>query len=149
MHIADWRTIMEQPVFSDASQFPTEEAVFYEIGKAKALWTALFEHVHSDHPDFTEQWKYYRDGKSWLLKVTRKKQTIFWLSVIKNGFRTTFYFTDKAEEILMSSGISVELKQKFRNGKHFNKIRGLTILHSKKKHVEDAKLLIGIKLLLK
>ena len=140
---------MEQPVFSDAGQFPTEEAIFDHIGKVKPLWTALFEHIHSEHPDFTEQWRYYRDGKSWLLKVTRKKQTIFWLSVIKNGFRTTFYFTDKAEEMLMSSGISAELKQDFRNGKHYGKIRGLTILHSKKKHVEDAKLLIGIKLRLK
>jgi hypothetical protein len=149
MRVADWRATMEQPVLSDASQFPTEDVISFHIGNAKELWTALFEHIHSDHPDFTEQWKYYRDGKSWLLKVTRKKQTIFWLSVIKNGFRTTFYFTDKAEEMLMSSGISEELKQNFRNGKHYGKITGLTILHSKKKHVEDAKLLIGIKLRLK
>ncbi len=140
---------MEQPVLSDAGQFPTEEAIFCHIGKARPLWIALFEHIHTKHPDFTEQWRYYRDGKSWLLKVTRKKQTIFWLSVIKNGFRTTFYFTDKAEEMLMSSGISEQLKQDFRNGKHYGKIRGLTILHSRKKHVEDAKLLIGVKLRVK
>ena len=96
-----------------------------------------------------QEWRYYRDGKSWLLKVTRKKKTIFWLSIIKGSFRTTFYFTDKAEEALMSSDLSDELKEKFKSGKQFNKIRGVTIVYAKKKDIEEAKILIGIKMRMK
>ncbi len=140
---------MEQPLLSDANQFPSEDVIFSHLGKAKALWLSLFEHIHTKHPDFTEEWRYYRDGKSWLLKVTQKKKTIFWLSIIQGGFRTTFYFTDKAQEALMSSGISDELKEKFRNGKYYNKIRGLTVIHTHKKNTEEAKILIGIKIRMK
>ncbi len=140
---------MEQPVLSDADQFPSEDIVFSHIGKTKALWISLFEHIHANHPDFVEEWRYYRDGKSWLLKVTQKKKTIFWLSIIRGSFRTTFYFTDKAEEELMSSSLSDELKEQFKSGKHFNKIRGVTVVHSKKKNVEEAKILIDTKLRMK
>jgi hypothetical protein len=61
---------MEQPVLSDANKFPSEDIIFSHIGKTKALWISLFEHIHANHPDFAEEWRYYRDGKSWLLKVT-------------------------------------------------------------------------------
>ncbi len=140
---------MEQPILSDANQFPTEDIIFSHIGKTKPLWISLFEYIRANHPDFTEEWRYYRDGKSWLLKVTQKKKTIFWLSIIQGAFRTTFYFTDKAEEAFMSSNLTDELKQEFKSGKHFGKLRGMTIVHTTKRNVEEAKILIGIKLRMK
>jgi hypothetical protein len=140
---------MEQPVLSDANQFPSEDIIFSHIEKTKALWISLFEHIHAHHPDFAEEWRYYRDGKSWLLKVTQKKKTIFWLSIVKGAFRTTFYFTDKAEEALMSSDLSDEIKEQFKSGKRFNKIKGVTIIHARKKNIEEAKILIGIKIRMK
>jgi hypothetical protein len=136
---------MDQPILTDANQFPSEEIIFSHIGKSKSLWISLFDYIHTNHPDFAEEWRYYRDGKSWLMKVTQKKKTVFWLSIIKGGFRTTFYFTDKAEEALMSSGISDELKEKFQSGKQYGKIRGVTVIYTAKKCIDDAKLLIGIK----
>ena len=140
---------MEQLILSDPNQFPSEDIVFSHIGKTKALWISLFEYIHANHPDFADQWRYYRDGKSWLLKVTQKKKTVFWLSVVKGSFRTTFYFTDKAEAALMSSGLSGELKEQFTGGKRFGKIRGVTITYAARENVEEAKILIGIKLRMK
>ncbi len=140
---------MEQPVLSDASQFPSEEVIFSHIGRAKVLWVSLFEHIRADHPDFAAEWRYYRDGKSWLLKVTQKKKTIFWLSIIDGSFRTTFYFTERAEEALMSSDLSDELKGRFKSGKQYNKIRGVTVVYAEKKNIEEAKILIAIKLRIK
>lgn len=137
---------MLQPILTDKNEFPTEEIIYPHIGKAKVLWLSLFGHIHLDYPEFEEQWRYYNDGKSWLLKVTRKSKTIFWLSVLENSFRTTFYFTDKAKQAILKSTISDELKEQFRKGKRFNKICGLTIIFKYKKNVEDAKKLIAIKL---
>jgi hypothetical protein len=140
---------MEPLVLSDPNQFPSEEVIFSHIGKTKPLWISLFQHIDSDHPDFVREWRYYRDGKSWLLKVTQKKKTVFWLSIVKGSFRTTFYFTDKAEELLMSSSLSDELKDQFTAGKSFGKIKGIAIAYSKKQHLSDAKILINIKLRIK
>lgn len=139
---------MEQPVLSDKNQFPSPKIIFSHIGKAKPLWLSLFEFVHTTYPDFAEEWRYYNDGKSWLMKVTRKKKTIFWLSIIEGAFRTTFYVGDKAENVILDSKISDELKDQFRN-KIYGKIHGLTITYKTKKDIEQAKLMMAIKLSLK
>jgi len=136
---------MEQPVLADKNQFPTKKVIYSHLGKTKALWILLFEHIRHDHPDLTAQWRYYQDGKSWLLRVSRKSKTIFWLSISDGSFRTTFYFTEKAERIIMKSSISDELKKQYKRGKRLGRIRGLTIVHRKKRDVEYAKQLIAIK----
>jgi hypothetical protein len=136
---------MEQPVLTDKNQSPTEEVIFSHIGKSKALWLLLFDDIHHNHPDFTEQWRYYLDGKRWLLKVSRKAKTIFWLSIVEGSFRTTFYFTDKAEHAISKSSLSDELKKQYRSGKRYNRIRGLTILYKYRRDVEYARQLIEIK----
>ncbi len=140
---------MDQPILGDKSVFPTQEVIFSHIGKSKTLWESLFENIHTNHPDIAEEWRYYNDGKSWLLKVTRKKKTMFWLSLLKNSFRTTFYFTDKAKNLIAKSGISSALKDQFIKGKKYGAIRGLTIVYKSKKDVKDAQEVLEIKLSLK
>lgn len=137
---------MDQVILSDNDQFPTEEVIFSHIGKSKLIWQNLFEFIHSEYPEFNEEWRYYKDGGSWLMKVTRKSKTIFWLSIIKNAFRVTFYFGDKAEPAIMESKISDELKTGFKEGKRFGKIRAITLSIKRKKDIEFVKELIGIKL---
>ena len=137
---------MDQIVLSDKDQFPTEEIIFSHIGKAKKQWDSIFNYIHTEYPQFTESWKYYNDGKSWLLKVTKKSKTIFWLSIIPNSFRITFYFGDKAESEIMESNISDTLKKQFNEGKRFGKIRGLTLLMNENQNVDFVKEIIVIKL---
>ena len=137
---------MEQPVLGDKNQFPSEQVIFSHIGKSKALWQSFFKHLHTEHADFAEEWRYYNDGKSWLMKVTRKSKTVFWLSIVQGAFRTTFYFTERAEPAIEASSLSNTLKQQFRDGKTFGKLRGLTVVFKSKNDIEDAKALISIKL---
>jgi hypothetical protein len=135
-----------KPILNYKDQFPTEEIIFSHIGRTKTHWKSVFEYIHSNHPDISEEWKYYNDGKSWLMKVRRKSKTIFWLSVIKNAFRITFYFGDKAGPAIMKSKIPAELKNQFKKGKKYGKIRGLTMIMKNKQNVEAVKELISIKI---
>ncbi len=137
---------MDQLVLTDENQFPTEKIIFSHIGKSKFIWVSFFKHIHTNHPDFSEQWKYYNDGKSWLLKVTKKAKTIFCVSVIQNSFKIGFYFGDKAEPAILKSPISDKLKKQFKEGKRFGKIRGLTLLMNNKKNIEFAIELIPIRM---
>ncbi|MDP3443319.1 MAG: DUF3788 family protein [Ignavibacteria bacterium] len=140
---------MDQIILSDKNQFPTEEIIFSHIGKYKAIWESVFNYIHINHPDFTEQWRYYNDGKSGLMKVIKKTNTIFWLSIIPETFTITFYFGDKAEQSIMKSTISDALKDQFKDGKRYGKIRGLTLKMNKRQNVEFVKELISIKLKIK
>ena len=136
----------EKPILTDPDQYPTDDVVYSCIGKRKALWISFFDMLRERHPDFGQEWRYYKDGKNWLMKVTRKSRTIFWLSVWKNVFKITFYFSDKAEEAIDQSDIPNDLKEEFKNGKRYGKIRGLTIVFRKKKDIEYADSLIAIRL---
>ena len=136
----------EKPILEDPDQYPDEEVIYACIGRKKTLWIAFFDALHEQHPDFAEEWRYYKDGNNWLMKVTRKSKTIFWLSVWKKAFRITFYFSDKAEELIDQSDIPDDLKDEFKNGKRYGKVRGLTIDFTKKKDIETAKSLIAIRL---
>lgn len=135
---------MDDPVFTDKGQFPTAALIDTHLGSSRPLWISLFEQIHRDHPDFTERWRYYLDGKRWLMKVSRKEKTIFWLAVTEGSFRTTFYFTEKAERPILDSALSDELKKQYRDGRK-NKLRGITVVYKKKRDVEDASRLIEIK----
>ena len=137
---------MEKPILNDADQYPAEEIIFKHIGRTVPLWQSLFDYIAQSYPEFKSEWKYYRDGKSWLLKATRKSKTIFWLSVIKGSFRTTFYFTEKARKAVKESSLSKDLKEQF-NKK--SGLRGITVIFRNKKDVEYAKELIAIKLSIK
>jgi len=136
---------MDQLVLTNKDQLPTEEVIFSHIGKSKVIWESFFKYLHTNHPDFSEQWRYYKDGKSWLLKVTKKAKTIFWVSVFQNSFKIAFYFGDKAEPAILDSAISDKLKKQFKEGKKIGKIHELILLMNNKKNIEFAKELISIK----
>ena len=137
---------MEQPILKDQDQYPTEQVIYSCLGEAQTLWISFFEHIQEHHPDFSEEWRYYKDGHNWLLKVTRKSKTVFWTSVLKDAFRITFYFTDKVEEAISNADISDELKEQFKNGKRYGKLRALSIVFRDAMDIEYAKALIAIRL---
>jgi len=136
---------MDKPVLSDPNVFPTEEILASHLGKATPAFTQLFEFNHANFPDFAERWKYYNDGKSWLMNVSRKKKTLFWLSVKDGAFRTTFYLNPKAAQRVPAARIPEELKNTFREteGKAF---RGITACIKTKKDLEVYKELLTLKI---
>ena len=136
---------MEAPVLTDPAQVPTEAVISSHLGARRALWDALFGFIHAEHPDFSERWRYYNDGKSWLLNVSWKKKTIFWLAIVPGTFRITAYFTEKAADLIRESALSTPLKEQFASGKAVGKLRGLTITFRQERDVEDARTLIALK----
>lgn len=140
---------MDKPVLGDKDQFPTEEVIRTHLGPAKSLWKSFFDHLHTVHPDLAEEWRYYNDGKSWLMKVTHKKKTVFWLSLLRHSFCITFYFTAKAEAAILASSIPDEMKREFQEGKNIGKIKGLTIVFRQESQLVAAHTLVAIKKALK
>jgi hypothetical protein len=136
---------METPVLTDRNRSPTDELIFSHLGTRRALWEALFAHIHTGQPDLVEQWRYYEDGKRWLLNVSRKKKTVFWLAVLGGSFRITAYFTDKARDAILASSLSQELKEPFLSRAPAGKLRGITVTFRRKRDLEDAKALIALK----
>ncbi len=141
------RTIpgMPDPYFTDPERSPDEKSILAAVGRAAPAWRALFAQVHTDHPDLAETWRYYADAKSWLLKVTRKSSTVFWLAVQKGGFRVSFYFPERAKAALLHSDLSPERKAEIRSTTPDGKTRALRIIFGARRGVRDVMTLIALK----
>jgi hypothetical protein len=136
---------MQKPCLNDKDEFPSDEVLNRYLGKVKTVWDSFMDFLKENHPSFTGQWRYYNDGKSWLYKLTKKKKTICWISVWDKMFKTTFYFPDRAEELIVNSKLKKEYKDQFVNCKRYGNTRGLTVEIKKTTDLVTTKKLIEIK----
>jgi hypothetical protein len=111
----------------------------------KPVWDLFLSFIEKDHPSFATEWRFYKDGKRWLFKVTKKKKTICWVSVFEGMFSTTFYFTENVEESLKNSDLKQELLEQFASAKKYGKIKPLTVDILKPADLEMTKILIRIR----
>ena len=135
--------------FGDKNVARTEKAILEAVGRAADAWQKLFTKIHADHPDISETWNYYNDGKSWLCKVTRKSKTVFWASVFKGSFKVVFYFPLRLKDDLLKSDLSEERKMEIQNHKPIGKLMGVRIAFGPQRGIPDAMKLIELKKRLK
>ncbi|MBN1154392.1 DUF3788 family protein [candidate division KSB1 bacterium] len=136
---------MEKPCLNDESVYPDDYVLSRHLGEVKSIWDSFIKFINKNYPSYTGEWRYYRDGKSWLYKMTNKKKTICWISVYENKFKTTFYFPDKAEDLISGSNLAREYIDQFIHGKRYGKIRGITVDITTSSDLEAVKTLIEIK----
>ena len=139
----------ENLALSDREIVPTDDYIFSIIGEKKILWQAIMDYISDNHKDISGSWNYYNDGKQWLYKSVQKKKTVFWAAVLQDTFKVTFYFGDKAEPLIDSSDLLQKLKDDFKTGKRYGKIRAISLKMSGLQDVESVKKLVAIKIKLK
>jgi hypothetical protein len=137
----------ETCVFKDKNVIPTDDFVFSILGEKKLFWKSIME--YAGKKEITGNWNYYNDGKQWLYKAVRKNKTVFWIAILQDTFRITFYFGDKAEPILLESDLPGFIKEGFKTGKRYGKIRAITLKMNNMENVNIAQKLIDIKSKLK
>jgi hypothetical protein len=135
----------ENLMLSDKQIIPTDEYIFSIIGDKKNLWQSIMNYASENYKDVSGSWNYYNDGKQWLFKLVQKKKTIFWLGVLKDTFRVTFYFGDKAELLIESSDLPGDIKDDFKTAKRYGSIRPVSIKMNDQRDVDNVLKLIAIK----
>jgi hypothetical protein len=139
----------EKPVLGDKSIFPSEEILHSIIGDKMVIWQRLISYVKDNYKDITEEWRYYNDGKQWLFKMQQKKKTIFWASVLKDTFRITFYFGNKAESVIEGSTLPQKVKDGFRDARRFGTLRPISTIVNENQDLDNILKLIDVKVKLK
>jgi len=136
---------MEKPCLNDKNEYPNDDILSSYLGKVKNTWDSFIDLLKENYPLFSGEWRYYNDGKNWLFKITKKKKTICWVSIYNNKFKTTFYFSDKAENLITNSKLKREYIDQFINGKRYGKIRAITVEIKKSTDLNTIKSLMDIK----
>lgn len=140
---------MEPIVLTDPNVQPTDELIFSIIGENSVYWEKIIDHLYDNHFDISEEWRFYNDGKSWLHRAQRKKKTIYWIGVIKDTFRISFWFGDKAEPVIEASALPENIKEQFRNAKRYAHSRAVSIEMRSPEDLQNAIALIELKIKLK
>jgi hypothetical protein len=133
-------------LLNDESVVPTEELVFSIIGEKKLIWKKIMGYLYDQQQEVSEVWKFYHDGKSWMLRTLKKKNTIFWIRIIPNAFRIAFWFADRLESVILESSLSSDLKMQYMSAKRFNNTRPIYIDVMSMDNFDDIKTLIDLKL---
>lgn len=139
---------MENIVLTDRFTTPTDELIFAIIGDKKIFWQRIMSYLHNNHTDITEVWRFYDDGKCWLFRTLKKKNTIFWVGILDGTFRVSFYFSDKAVPLIAQSDLPERIKNEY-SSTQGSKFRSITIKMADAEDVDVVIKLIGIKLKLK
>ena len=136
---------MEPIVLTDPNIQPTDELIFGIIGENSVYWEKLVDYLYDKHLNISEEWRFYNDGKSWLYKAVKKKQTLYWIGVIKDTFRVSFYFGDKAEPVIEASALPESFKEEFRNAKRYGQLRAISIEVRSEEDFSNVVLLLELK----
>lgn len=142
-------TEKETLVLGDPEIRPDDDYLFSILGEKREIWKSIMKHLNENYKDTSGEWRYYKDGWQWLFKMQQKKKTIFWIGVLKDTFKITFYFGDKAEPVIERSDLSEELKLDFKTGRRYGAIRAISIRISGDPDLENIFRLIAIKTSLK
>lgn len=140
---------MEKIVFNDPKIAPDNTKMAAILGDKMAWWNAITDGTLAKDPAMTPVWKYYNDGKAWLFRILRKKNTIFWGAILEESFRISFYFGDKAIGIVEESNLEDDQKELFRNAPRYGSFRGVSIKMEKEEDVETVLQWVSIKLQIK
>jgi hypothetical protein len=136
-------------VLTDKLTLPTPELLSSILGEKSLWWDQIVNSVKANHKDISEVWRYYNDGKQWLFRLMQKKKTVFWIGVLKDTFRVSFYLGDKAEPLIESSDLPDSIKNSFKSTKRYNNFRGITLKIKDEKDVENVLKLTAVKMKLK
>lgn len=118
--------INPKQLLSDPEQFPDNE-LFQRI-LDKPRYNIIRKIVESFiETGLALEWRYYKDGKAWLGKVTCRKKTILWLSVWDESIKVGFYFTEKSRLGVLNLDIDNHVKSSFAIVKPIGKLIPLVL----------------------
>lgn len=140
---------MDKPSLNDPKEYPDDQVLARQLGRAKPAWDAFAERMAADFGAGALEWRYYNDGKAWLGKVQHRKKTVCWVSVWDGFFKIGFYFTAKSDKDIEALPIPAELKQAYREHKGFGKLKPIGVEVKTKKALDAVYVLTRYKSSLK
>ena len=119
----------------DESTYQDEQVLRYVLVESYDPYCALLELY--DLNQMTYQWRYYQDGKAWLCKVQKGKQTIIWMSAWKGFMQATIYVPLRLIDQVYALQIGPETIERIRTTKNVGKSKPCIFEIRDKRILED------------
>ena len=116
---------MNQQLLNNPDVEPSEEVLQKEFGEWYPVYQVFIRTIQAEPFSLSPEWRYYKDGKAWLCKISRKKKTVVWLSAWEEHFKLGFYFTEKSGAGIPSLDVSSSLKENYASSKPIGRLKPL------------------------
>lgn len=140
---------METRLLSEQAVFPSKEILENALGASYSAYNEFIETISTEKFNLVTEWRFYKDGSSWLCKVSYKKTTVLWISVWSGFFKVGFYFSEKTRLGIQELDIDNQIKIEFNQSKNIGKLFPLEVNVSSKRQIEDLLKIIAYKKKLK
>ena len=137
---------MEIQLLKDPEISPTKEVLKMVLGEKYPVFREFMNTAESEELKLKPEWRYYKDGKAWLCKITFRKKTVVWLSVWSDCFKLGLYFTEKSGEGIPGLTIDDSIKEFYLNHKPIGKLKPIVVEVRMKSQLFDIKTLIQYKI---
>ena len=131
-------------ILADPTIEPTPERLQAILGPKYGWFTIICDHATDRYPQVNGTWRYYNDGKQWLFRLIKKKDTLFWTAVLAETFRITFYFPASMDTEIEASVLPEEVKELWRETSG-SKFRHISLRMEHEDQVETACRLVDLK----
>ncbi|MGD9264270.1 MAG: DUF3788 family protein [Lysobacterales bacterium] len=136
----------ESQLLKDPDLAPTPEVLESKFGSLYPLYVELINLLESDDLGLATEWRYYKDGKAWLCKITRKKKTAVWMSAWQDHLHLGFYFTEKTGAGIPDLEIDPALKESYATADPIGKMKPLTVELKNTSQLKDLRELLRYKI---
>lgn len=137
---------MAASIFDDKNKKPDDKMLKDVLGKTYKLWKEIKRHIKKEYGEVTEDWRFYNVRSGWLLKTLLKKRNLFFFVPVKDFFKLSFIFGDKAVDAVQKSDLTDNIKTALKNAKKYMEGRGLSVEVKSIEDLEIAKKLLEIKI---
>ena len=136
---------MAESIFDDRNVVPNDRMLVKALGKAGKLYEGITDHLHAEYGELTREWKFYSKQSGWTMKTRKKKRNLFFLMPLKNHFKLTFVFGDKAVSVIEKSDLPAHIIESLRKARKYAEGRGIQIDVKSMKDVKNIIKLVAIK----
>jgi hypothetical protein len=100
-------------VMDNPDIYPSDEVLAAVLGRAMPAFTAMQQRATEALPSMEFRWRFYTDGKKWLMRAMKKKSTVFWVGTGKGLFHITFYLGAAMAPKIAASSLPTKLKRTY------------------------------------
>lgn len=129
----------------DPDIFPTQEVLEGVLGNTYPVFREFMNSAESEDFNLSAEWRYYKDGKAWLCKITCKKKTVVWLSAWSDCFKLALYFTEKSGGGIPGLKINGSIIKDYLDHKAIGKLKPVVVEVRSKAQLQDIYTLLRYK----
>ena len=118
---------MSGSIFMDNFIKPDNKMISEMLGGKISLWKDFRHYLNDQYGELIEDWKFYNQKSWWILKLLKKKRNLFFFIPMKDYFRITFVFGDKAVSAIENSDLPGKIKETLINSRKYMEGRGIQI----------------------